>query len=305
MQQTGALFSQQHRLQWAFVLHGWHLTDLSDPAMLLLIATLCAGLFCGAALYINLVEHPARMSCGPELAVREFAPSYRRATVLQVSLAVAGLALGLFAAWQLRDPWVAVGAVLLGAVVPFTLLVVFPTNRRLLDPSLDPSSARAVDLLGTWNRLHAGRTVLSAAAFGLLLFRLASLPPGSTHSVMAEAELRGLVARYDSAWSAKDTAAVGRLLAERYSYVTSTGRLSDRATSIGFLADTSYVLTSVRRSEVQVAVAGATARVTSRWEGTGRFQGQPVVDDQTCGQTWIRNDGGWQLFTEHCVNRPQ
>ena len=28
------------------------------------IATLSEGLFCGAAFYINLVEHPARMSCG-------------------------------------------------------------------------------------------------------------------------------------------------------------------------------------------------------------------------------------------------
>jgi hypothetical protein len=52
-----------------------------------LIATFTAGLFCGAALYINLVEHPARMSCGTPLAVTEFAPGYNRATVLQVSLA--------------------------------------------------------------------------------------------------------------------------------------------------------------------------------------------------------------------------
>jgi len=51
------------------------------------IATLSAGLFAGAAIYINLVEHPARMECGNELAIREFAPSYHRATVVQVSLA--------------------------------------------------------------------------------------------------------------------------------------------------------------------------------------------------------------------------
>src|SRR5262245_10411248 len=34
------------------------------------------------------VEHPARMSCGPELALREFAPSYQRATIMQVPVAV-------------------------------------------------------------------------------------------------------------------------------------------------------------------------------------------------------------------------
>src|SRR5260370_33927673 len=55
------------------------------------------------------------MSCGPELALREFAPSYQRATIMQVSLAIGGLALGLTAAWRLHDSWVALGALLLGA----------------------------------------------------------------------------------------------------------------------------------------------------------------------------------------------
>jgi hypothetical protein len=52
-----------------------------------IVATVSAGLFSGAAIYINAVEHPARLSCGTELAVREFAPSYRRATAMQASLA--------------------------------------------------------------------------------------------------------------------------------------------------------------------------------------------------------------------------
>ncbi len=37
------------------------------------IATLSAGLFAGAAIYINLVEHPARIECGTDLAIKEFA----------------------------------------------------------------------------------------------------------------------------------------------------------------------------------------------------------------------------------------
>jgi hypothetical protein len=43
------------------------------------IATLCAGLFAGASIYITFVEHPARLDCGTKLAVTEFGPSYRRA----------------------------------------------------------------------------------------------------------------------------------------------------------------------------------------------------------------------------------
>lgn len=141
--------------------------------VLMLLATLAAGLFAGAALYITAVEHPARMSCGTELAVREFAPSYKRATVMQATLAVAGCLAGLAAAWQQQDPVVAIGALLLGAVVPFTLIVIFPTNARLLDPALDPRGAEASGLLQRWGRLHAVRSALSTVAFLLLLMKAA------------------------------------------------------------------------------------------------------------------------------------
>ena len=47
-----------------------------------LLTVLCAGFFAGAAIYINLVEHPARMSLGTAFAVKEFGPSYHRAAVM-------------------------------------------------------------------------------------------------------------------------------------------------------------------------------------------------------------------------------
>lgn len=55
-----------------------------------LIATVCAGLFAGAAIYINLVEHPARLEGGTAAALAQWRPSYRRATIMQASLAVVG-----------------------------------------------------------------------------------------------------------------------------------------------------------------------------------------------------------------------
>jgi hypothetical protein len=141
--------------------------------LLLLVATVAAGLFAGAALYITAVEHPARMSCGTELALREFAPSYKRATVMQAALAVVGCLSGLGAAWQRHDPAIAIGAVLLGAIVPFTLVVIFPTNARLLDPALAAADAQAARLLRKWGRLHGVRTALSAGAFLLLVTQIA------------------------------------------------------------------------------------------------------------------------------------
>jgi uncharacterized membrane protein len=61
---------------------------------------------------------------------------------------------------------------LLGSAIPFTLLVNLPTNKRLLDPSLDASSEEAVVILQRWGRLHAVRTITGLTAFALLLTRL-------------------------------------------------------------------------------------------------------------------------------------
>ena len=115
--------------------------------LLELIATLCAGLFGGAAIYISLVEHPAGLECGTALAISEFGPSYRRATVMQASLAALGLVASVGAWLEGRGLVVLITGLLLGLVVPFTLIVILPTNKGLLDPDLDRGSAEAAALL--------------------------------------------------------------------------------------------------------------------------------------------------------------
>ncbi len=139
------------------------------PVALQLVATLSAGLFAGAALYITLVEHPARMQCGTCLAVTEFGPSYQRATAMQAPLAAVGFLSG-SGAWLTGAHFLwAVGGILLGSVIPLTLIVIAPTNKQLLDPALDRDSALAQRLLLRWGRLHALRTVLSGVAFVMFL----------------------------------------------------------------------------------------------------------------------------------------
>ena len=133
------------------------------------LATLCSALFAGAALYINLVEHPTRMGCDTKTAATVWAPSYKRAAVMQASLAVLGALAGALA-WLLGGglQWLA-GALLLGSVVPFTLVVIKPTNNQLLDPGRDLESAQTRALLEKWGRLHAVRSVLSLLATVLFL----------------------------------------------------------------------------------------------------------------------------------------
>jgi len=134
------------------------------------ISVLACAFFTGAAVYISFIEHPARMQCGVEVAATEFAPSYRRATVMQATCAAVGL-LSSVAAWLAGASfWWLVAGLLLGFVIPFTLIVILPTNKRLLDPTLDKRSAEAERLLSRWGRLHAVRSVLSGLALLLFLY---------------------------------------------------------------------------------------------------------------------------------------
>ena len=133
------------------------------------LASLCAGLFAGAAVYISLVEHRARMQLRSEAAVAQFIPSYRRAARLQATLAVVGTIAALIAWWLSREALWLVGGLIFFAVVPITLIVIFPTNKQLHAAELDRSSPEATALLRRWGRLHAIRTILSLAAFGIFV----------------------------------------------------------------------------------------------------------------------------------------
>ena len=129
-----------------------------------LLAVLASTLFAGASLYINFVEHPARLSCGTEIAARQWAPSYKRATVMQVSLAIVATLAGLTRGIGGGGTFWFVGAALIFAVMPFTAIVVLPTNNRLLASGRDLASAETRSLLERWGRLHAVRSALSVTA---------------------------------------------------------------------------------------------------------------------------------------------
>jgi hypothetical protein len=127
------------------------------------IATFTAALFAGAALYINLAEHPARMTLDTRSAGVQWAPSYRRATWMQAPLALLSLVAGVAALLGGGWGW-AMAALLIGGVVPFTFIGIMPTNNALLAPGRDLGAAETRTLLERWARLHMVRTVLSLAA---------------------------------------------------------------------------------------------------------------------------------------------
>ena len=140
--------------------------------LLEILATLAAGLFAGAAIYIDLAEQPAREQIDTAAALTEWRPSYKRAAVVQPLLAAVGF-LSALAAWMMgASVWWLVGGLLLVAVIPYTLIVALPTNNKLLDPTIDNNPALARRLLIRWGRVHTVRSVMSLATFVVFMMLL-------------------------------------------------------------------------------------------------------------------------------------
>jgi hypothetical protein len=65
-----------------------------------------------------------------------------------------------------------IGGLLLLLVIPFPLVVILPTNKRLENRELDLRSEEAGRLLRRWGQLHAVRSTMSGVAFVIFLFKL-------------------------------------------------------------------------------------------------------------------------------------
>lgn len=137
-----------------------------------ILATISAGIFAGAAVYISFVAQPARLSCGVQLAVTEWRPSYKRGTLMQAPLALIGSLFALLSWWLDGGLGWLIGGLLLLIIIPFTLVVISPTNKRLESKDLDLRGDEGGVLLRRWGRLHAVRSILSSAAFVVFLLAL-------------------------------------------------------------------------------------------------------------------------------------
>ena len=138
-----------------------------------LFALASAAIFFGAAFYVNFAEQSARLSLDDRSLLVEWKPAYKRGFVMQASLAVVGFVLGILAWWQ-TGVWLwLIGALVLLANWPYTLLVIVPTNNTLM--ATDPAQAnpKTRQLIRKWASLHAVRTALGLAA--TLIFISASL----------------------------------------------------------------------------------------------------------------------------------
>lgn len=128
------------------------------------LALVIAALFTRAAVYINWAEQPARLQLDDRALLTEWKPAYKRGFAMQAPLAILGCLLGLIAWWQTGQWLWIIGALLMIANWPWSILAIMPTNNKLtaIDPKDAGPNSRA--LVEKWGWLHGFRSVLGTLA---------------------------------------------------------------------------------------------------------------------------------------------
>jgi ketosteroid isomerase-like protein len=132
----------------------------------------------------------------------------------------------------------------------------------------------------------------------LLAALAACAPPAGANQ---SDDILAITARLDSAWNAKDTVTVSKLMSPSYTYFSSRGDVLPRNKFLAFLSEPTYKLDFVERSEIEPRFDGNTAIVSTRWRGRGWWKGSSFVDDQRCSMVWHRAFDGWRVMSEHCT----
>jgi hypothetical protein len=134
------------------------------------LALIVASLFSGAAVYINVAEQPARLRLDDRALLMEWKPAYKHGFAMQASLAVVGSAAAVAAWWVSRNWLWLLGACVLLANWPYTLIGMMPTNRRLMTTDLGSAGPGSRSMIEKWSRLHAVRTCLGFIATIIFLW---------------------------------------------------------------------------------------------------------------------------------------
>jgi len=136
------------------------------------LALATAAIFAGAAIYVSVAEQPARLKLDTAALLTEWQPSYERGAIMQASLAIVSGLFGI-AAFVFSYDWRwLIGAALILAPWPFTMLIIMPTNRVLKATLPAQATEQTRGLVVQWGRLHWGRSVLGLLAVAAYLWAL-------------------------------------------------------------------------------------------------------------------------------------
>jgi hypothetical protein len=129
-----------------------------------LYAFAAAAAFLGAAVYIGLVEQPARLALGGRAMIKEWAQSNHRGTVMMSALVVVSAILGFIQFKTDGDVRWIIGGVIILASWPYANFVMVPVNIWLCAVPLARPVSPVRKLMRDWGLLEWGQALIGFAA---------------------------------------------------------------------------------------------------------------------------------------------
>ena len=137
-----------------------------------LFAFAAACAFVGAALYINVVEQPARLTLNARAMVREWTPSNRRGFVMLSALAIASSVLAYADYARTSDVRWIIGGTIMLATWAYAYFVILPVNIWLVALEQGGSALTLRELMRDWGLLEWGQTAIGLWASGVFAWAL-------------------------------------------------------------------------------------------------------------------------------------
>ena len=136
---------------------------------------------------------------------------------------------------------------------------------------------------------------------GIILLLIAGIIGCTKQTKLTEEEVIYVIKQFDDGWRNKNFKKVDPVLSPVYIYFTQSGGRFSRDSLVQTAGSNTYLLQSMDRCEIVVALYENTAVVSTRWLGKGIYRGIPFDEDQRCSVTVIKKDNKVQILSEHCT----
>ncbi len=156
----------------------------------------------------------------------------------------------------------------------------------------------------TINRRTFGSQIAAAALLSSGAFALVDASPAFAQA-NESAAVADAVSALTKAMLEADRAKLNALTAEQLSYGHSSGKLEDKPTFVGVVADKKTHYKSIVLSDQTVSVVGSNAIVRHSWQSeSGTGDGKWNVSKIGVLQVWQKQGGDWKLLARQAFTRP-